>query len=41
MSGKKWNKCVLLPKIKKNQKARGNNFQKHKLTLKIGLNIIN
>ena len=39
--GKEWNKFVLLPKIKNDQKARGNNFQKHKLTLKIGLNIIN
>ena len=39
--GKEWNKFVLLPKIKNDQKARENYFQKHKLTLKIGLNIIN
>ena len=29
-SGKKWNKFVLLPKIKNDQKARESNFQKLK-----------
>ena len=28
--GKNWNKFVLLPKIKNDQKARESNFQKHK-----------
>ena len=36
--GKEWNKFVLLPKIKNDQNARENNFQKQ---LKIGLTIIN
>ena len=29
-SGRNWNKFVLLPKIKNDQKDRENNFQKHK-----------